>query len=376
MFMQEKAVKEKEVITVEALQEKLTKKEPVFIVDVRPTDQRKEWRIAESIHLDAYKRLNAGDSAAMEEIVVPDNTTVVTVCAAGRTSLIASRALQEKGIQAYSLEGGMKAWNYAWNSAELILDNGIKVIQVRRPAKGILSYIVGSGKEAMVIDAALDPQVYQKIAAGNGWTIKYVTDTHIHADYVSRTRELAKVASATHLLMEGTPVEFQTSLISPGHSINFGNIEIEFMHTPGHTWESATLKLGDQVLFTGDTLFIDGIGRPDLKADPDEAVKKSLALYKSLRQIFSAKPDMLVLPAHTSGAIAFDNKIICDQIKTISKRISVANLSEAEFVEHTLSRIPPAPPNYLTIATLNKKGSYAGHELAELEAGGNHCALT
>ena len=118
------------LITVKELQEKLSKHENIFILDVRPTDQRKEWKIADSIHVDAYTQLNAGDDTALDIVDVPQDSIVVTVCAAGRTSLLASKLLQRKGVPAYSLEGGMKAWNYAWNKAEIKVD-GVKIIQVR-----------------------------------------------------------------------------------------------------------------------------------------------------------------------------------------------------------------------------------------------------
>ena len=112
-------IMEEKVITVDSLQQKLNNQEPVFILDVRPTDQRLEWKIAGSTHVDAYKTLNAGDETALDSIKVPKDSTVVTVCAAGRTSMLAVNLLARKGIKAYSLDGGMKAWNYAWNKAEL-----------------------------------------------------------------------------------------------------------------------------------------------------------------------------------------------------------------------------------------------------------------
>ena len=160
-----------EFITVSELQEKLNKHENVLIVDVRPTEQRNEWKIADSVHVDAYKQLNAGDETALDIVDLPENTTVVTVCAAGRTSLLASKLLKRKGVKAFSLEGGMKAWNYAWNAAEINFPNS-KVIQVRRADKGVLSYIIGSAGEAIVIDAALDADVYQTIANQNNWLFR------------------------------------------------------------------------------------------------------------------------------------------------------------------------------------------------------------
>jgi glyoxylase-like metal-dependent hydrolase (beta-lactamase superfamily II)/rhodanese-related sulfurtransferase len=362
------------LISVEELQEKLNKQEKVFILDVRPSDQREEWKIDGSTHIDAYNQLKAGDDTALDLVAIPEDSTVITVCAAGKTSLLASNLLQRKGIDAYSLQGGMKGWNFAWNTAEIKLSNA-KIIQVRRAAKGVLSYVVGSAGEAVVIDAALEPEVYLDIARKNGWTIKYVTDTHIHADYISRTKELAKACSATHVLIDNASVEYSYSQIKNGEYLEFGNAALEVIHTPGHTVESTSFRLGDDAVFTGDTLFVDGVGRPDLKADQDEAMRKAKSLYKSLNQLLSGDPSTLVLPAHTSKAIAFDNNIIGDSIKNIKERLALSDFSESDFVDYTLSRIPPTPPNYLTISVLNKKGRYDGQQLAELEAGGNHCAI-
>jgi glyoxylase-like metal-dependent hydrolase (beta-lactamase superfamily II)/rhodanese-related sulfurtransferase len=362
------------IITVKELQEKLDKNESVFILDVRPIDQRNEWKIADSVHVDAYKRLNAGDESALDIVQIPQDSIVVTVCAAGRTSLLASNLLQRKGVQAYSLEGGMKAWNYAWNTAAIQLGNS-KVIQVRRAAKGVLSYVIGSGGEAVVIDAALEPKVYQEIARENGWLIKYVMDTHVHADFVSRTRDLAMASGAQHLLIADAKVAFDFIAVEHGDKITFGSSRIEFIHTPGHTWESTTFKLDNNSIFTGDTLFIDGIGRPDLKADKNEGIEKSKALYKSRKLLISLDSKMLVLPAHTSGTVSFNNKLIADTIDSVKAKVSVTDLSESDFIDYTAARIPPTPPNYTIIASINKNGSYEGQVLADLEAGGNHCAI-
>ena len=361
-------------ISVKELQDKLDNNETILILDVRPFDQRDEWKIADSVHVDAYKQLNAGDETALDMVEVSKGSTVVTVCGAGRTSLLASTLLQRKGINAYSLQGGMKAWNYAWNTAEIAFANS-KVIQLRRAAKGVLSYIVGSAGEAVVIDAALDPAVYQTIAKKNGWVIRYVMDTHIHADYVSRTREIAEASGAKHLLIESAKVDFNFVPVPDRGTIAFGVSSIEFIHSPGHTWESTTFRLDNSAIFTGDTLFVDGIGRPDLKADKKEGIQKAKALYKSLKNLIYLQSEILVLPAHTSNSVSFDNKLIADTITNIKSNVKVIELSESDFIQYTEARIPATPPNYQIISGINKKGSYEGQVLADLEAGGNHCAI-
>jgi glyoxylase-like metal-dependent hydrolase (beta-lactamase superfamily II) len=362
-------------ISAKELQVLLDQGQKVFILDIRPKDQRNEWRIAESTHVDAYKRLNSGDNSVLDEVNIPSGVPVVTVCAAGKTSLIASEALRKKGIKAFSLEGGMKAWNYAWNKTEVDFPSGLKIIQVRRPAKGVLSYIAGSAGEAIVIDASLDPEVYLDLAKKNGWAIKYVMDTHIHADYISRTRELARASDARHLFIDKAKVDFQFTPVASGESIKFGKASVEFIHTPGHTWESTTFKVGGQAILTGDTLFVDGIGRPDLKASQEEVIEKAKNLYRSLKRLLAFPSNVLVLPAHTSQAIPFDHKLIGEPVSEVISKVTVMRMEEKEFIDDVLTRIPPTPPNYLTIASLNKKGSYEGHQPAELEAGGNHCAI-
>lgn len=366
----------RDTISTLELQEMLNQQQKPFILDVRPADQRKEWRIAESLHLDAYEKLNQGDNTILDEIDIPAGVPVITVCAAGKTSLKASEALRRKGVDAYSLEGGMKAWNYAWSAAELSFPSGLKVIQVRRPAKGVLSYIAGSDSEAVVVDASLDPQIYLTLARQNGWSIKYAVDTHIHADYISRTRDLSQASGATHLFTDKAQVDFDFTPVASGDTVAFGQSTIQFIHTPGHTWESTTLRIGDDVIFTGDTLFVDSIGRPDLKASQDEAVEKAKSLYRSLKTLLALPSDMWVLPAHTSNSIPFDGKLIGDRLSYVIDKVNVMKKEEKEFLREVTARVPPAPPNYMTIATLNRKGSYDGYEPAELEAGGNHCAIS
>lgn len=361
-------------IDVSTLSLWLEKKMQVTVLDVRPKSEREEWSIPGSIHADVYDKVKSGETNAFDQIELDIHSPVVTVCAAGKTSLQAAEILKDKGFNVYSLEGGMKAWNFAWNRAEITVGD-VKIIQIRRSSKGCLSYLIGSKNEAIVIDASLDPQVYLDLAKGNGWTIKYITDTHVHADYLSRTRDLAKASIATHVLIDKANVEYAYSPIRNGGALTFGNATLEVIHTPGHTLESTSFRLGDDAVFTGDTLFVDGVGRPDLKADQDEVIKKSKLLYASLRTLLNLHPNTIILPAHLATAVPFDGRLIAETIGKLVNELDMLRMSEDEFVKYTASRIPPTPPNYQTIASLNKQGSYAGYSPADLEAGANRCAI-
>lgn len=364
-------------ISVQELQTFLNQKKPVFILDIRPEAEYEEWHIPESYHKDVYDLLKKGDRSALDRINIPGDIPVVTLCAAGRTSQIAADILNERGYSAFSLEGGMRAWNYAWNTADLLVpDSNTKIIQVRRVAKGCLSYVVGSGQEAIVVDASLDPEIYTGIAREQGWKIKYVMDTHIHADYLSRTRELAAKTMAENIFIEEAKVEFHFVPLKDQQVLSFGNAKVKIIHTPGHTPESTSYLIDDNALLSGDTLFTDGVGRPDLKANREEAIKKAGKLYESLQLIMNLPEDIVVLPAHISHAIPFDKKMIQERLYDLQSQLELLKLSKEQFVEASLSRIPPTPPNYLTIAAFNRKGSFAGQDPADLEAGANRCAVS
>ncbi|HMO59168.1 MAG TPA: rhodanese-like domain-containing protein, partial [Roseiflexaceae bacterium] len=134
---------------------------PLTLLDVRPLDERREWALPGSVHVDVYDRLKAGDTTALTGVDLPADMPVVTICAAGKTSLIAAEQLRARGLHAMSLDGGMRAWSLAWNTANVALPESVaQVIQVRRTGKGCLSYIIGAAGVAAIIDPSLDPEIY------------------------------------------------------------------------------------------------------------------------------------------------------------------------------------------------------------------------
>jgi glyoxylase-like metal-dependent hydrolase (beta-lactamase superfamily II) len=270
----------------------------------------------------------------------------------------------------------MRAWSLAWNSAEVSFsNNSTRIIQIRHTGKGCLSYLIGSAEEAAVIDASLPPEIYLNLAQKNGWKIRRVIDTHIHADHLSRGRRLAAENEAIYYLPEQDRVTFPYEGIQDGDRLKIGSAELRVIATPGHSLESSCYLLDDQALFTGDTLFLASVGRPDLKAEAGETEKRAYLLHKSLQSLQSLKPETIILPGHSSEPIPFDNQPYVASLAQVSQRVDLLALTADEFARRLLARIPDAPPNHLRIAELNEAGKMPETNVIVLEAGANRCAV-
>lgn len=365
-----------ETIDRDTLRDLLAQGEPVTLLDVRPDEEWAEWHIPGSIHVDAYDALKARDPDALAAVALPADRPVVALCGAGVTSLTAARQLRARGIPAVSLQGGMKAWSLAWNSAEVALPAGdTRIIQVRRTGKGCLSYLIGSGDEAISVDPSLEPEVYVQLAEENGWRITKVIDTHIHADHLSRGRRLAEAAGASYYLPANERAAFRYEAVEEGDVLAAGEARLAVLATPGHTDESASYLLDRQALFTGDTLFLEGVGRPDLEAELAEAEQRARALYHSLLRLQGFGGDVLVLPGHTSEPVAFDGKALAATLKDVQSEVARLQMGEHEFVASLLAHLPPTPPNHSRIVALNERGNWPVGDVTDLEAGANRCAV-
>jgi glyoxylase-like metal-dependent hydrolase (beta-lactamase superfamily II) len=299
---------------------------------------------------------------------------VVTVCGVGRTAAIATHLLRANGVEALTLDGGMRSWSLAWNTAQTAISD-CQVVQVRRTGKGCLSYIVESKSEAIVIDASVDPDVYVRLLSERGWRLVAVADTHIHADHLSRSRQLAHLEGAALLVPTQDRAQYPFRPVADGDRITFGSTALVAMRTPGHTDESTTYMLDHAAAFTGDTLFLNSVGRPDLEGRTrQERALRARLLHMSVSRLLQLPEETQVFPGHVSEAIPFDSRMLGTTVGTIRDTVALARLEEAAFVQAVLARIPPNPPNHSRIVEFNERGELPG-DPSELEAGANRCAI-
>ncbi|MFM2327366.1 MAG: hypothetical protein RIR31_1568, partial [Bacteroidota bacterium] len=266
-------------------------------------------------------------------------------------------------------------WTLAWNTATITFQN-FEIVQFRRTGKGCLSYMIIANNEAIVVDASLDIKVYEQYLLASKAVLKYAIETHIHADHISRTKQLAEKNNAPLFLPIPNKVSFNFEPITDTTIFELGSIEIKAIQTPGHSFESTSFLIDDKVLLTGDTLFINGVGRPDLKANNEEALQKTKCLYQSLQTLVALDENIIVLPSHTSQPIDFDNQPIKTTIGFVKNNVPMLQLNELDFTNTILQRIPPTPANYLSIVELNLKGDFSKINPVDLEAGANRCAIS
>lgn len=350
-------------MSVDELRAKLEKGEPLTVLDIRDPESRAEWSIPGSLH-----------AMDVDVEALPKDRPVVAVCYHGSSSVGAAMQLDAMGFEAWSLDGGMAGWSLAWNLAE-VPTRSAAVTQVRRTGKGCLSYVVASRGKAAVIDPSLPVEVYMDLAKRRNLAITHVLETHVHADHLSRAKALAERAWAKLILPETNRVNFARETIRDDQAVVIGDAELRVVAAPGHTAEGICYRLGDEALFTGDTLFPDAVGRPDLAASADEARMRAATLHGTLTRLLALPDEMLVLPAHADAPLPFDGASHTATIRA-ARAVLAPRLDPREtFVAGILQRLPPPPPNARRIVAFNESGVLPEEAASNWEAGANRCAV-
>jgi hydroxyacylglutathione hydrolase len=227
------------------------------------------------------------------------------------------------------------------------------------------SYYIECGKEGAIIDPLRDIETYLQLAAERDASIKYILETHFHADFVSGHLDLSKATGAPIIYGPDTETNFEIHKAKDGEIFKLGNITIEVLHTPGHTLESSCYLVKDEnnkpyAIFTGDTLFVGDVGRPDLSSGNLSKEQLAGMLYDSLhKKIIPLPDDVIVYPAHGAGSSCGKNlgpnthSTIGEEKQT---NYAMKQVTKEEFIK-SLTDDLAAPPKYFPInAKINKEG--------------------
>jgi len=250
------------------------------------------------------------------------------------------------------------------------------LVQIARPGKGCLSHVLVADGEAVVFDPSHYLDEYEAILEEYDAHLVGVFDTHAHADHVSGAAALADQHDVPYYLHPNDALAIDATPVEDGQTVTVGSLDIEVIHTPGHSEGSVSFDVDGAALITGDTLFHESVGRVELGVEAgieDSDVEGNAAtLYESLRRLVDRPDDAVVLPAHDPGS---PEPPVTATLGGVKDRNEDLGRDREEFVEELASDIPDHPPNFERVKRTNVgRESVPADELAELELGPNNCA--
>jgi glyoxylase-like metal-dependent hydrolase (beta-lactamase superfamily II)/rhodanese-related sulfurtransferase len=362
--------------------------EPLLLLDVRNDEEFETWRVEgrrpiETVHIPYFDFI---EDAAGCSSRLPRNREIVVLCAQGGSSAMVVETLREAGVESRNLAGGMVAYGGYLQPVRVPTDEAKaaswEMWQVNRRGKGCLSYVVRSGREAIVVDASRDVSWYEQFVRGLGAVIVQVLDTHVHADHVSGGPALAARAGAPYFVSAGEGFELRQRVesLADGQELRLGGeagvtLQVRIMATPGHTPGSSSYLVGRRHLLTGDTLFVKSVGRPDLGG---HVVEWGRVLFRTLQERLATLPDdTVVLPAHCAGVdeIGADG-VVAAPLGLLRRAVPELGISEEEaFVGAMRAALKPPPAAYGEIIRVNLGLATVDPDKAsEWELGKNQCA--
>ena len=245
--------------------------------------------------------------------------------------------------------------------------NDMEVKQIYTGCLAQGAYYIESNGEVAIVDPLREVQPYIDLANERGATIKYVLETHFHADFVSGHVTLAEKTGAPIVFGPNAVPGFEFHSAKDGERLKLGNVEIEVLHTPGHTMESTTFLLRDEegnphAIFSGDTLFLGDVGRPDLAQKSDLSIEDLAShLYDSLRnKIMTLPDDTIVYPGHGAGSACGKN-MSKETVGSIGDQKATnyalrADMTRQEFIQEVTDGLLPPPGYFPMNVALNKQG--------------------
>ena len=353
------------------------------ILDVRNID---EFEAAPVVGTRPVPTRNVPVYRVFEELEVEAARTkegAVVICGQGNGSALVAEELADLGVHTRSLEGGTDAWNRLLVPFEITgLPGGVRVWQFQRPAKACLSYLVGvPGPSCIVVDPTRQPQPYLDLATEHGMTVTHVVDTHVHADHLSGGPALAQELGVEyHLPPEdaGGVVPFPNVPLGDGDVLDLGSAQVRVMsmHLPGHTPGTIALLVSDTVLLVGDTVFVRGLGRPDLTGQAEQLAQD---LFRSCHErLRPLDPQTIIAPAHWSTAEEINaDGLVVTTLEDVFTATLLNEKAMSAFVQEIVTSLPAAPDFYDTIRQVNAgQLTPPEDEVDVLDVGRNQCAAS
>lgn len=358
----------------------------LFLLDVREPNEYTDWHIENSVNIPL-------GALSKEETInyIPKDKEIITICSHGNRATDGKYLMQRYGYNVKVLQGGLRSWNTEIEQVHRefqIEGSKVNLVQLRRIGKGCISYIIESNGEIVVIDPVFPIDNYIQTANKFNSTITKIYDTHQHADHISAAKALAEKIGATLYRSAYEQYEdkdnqhISSSLLIEklydGDIQKIGHIPLKVLHTPGHTLGSLSFIIQDRLLFTGDTIFVDGIGRPDLR---DDAKKFAENLYYTIQQKIMKLPDeILILPAHFERDVKTDEILVTSlgEVRKKKGQFLGSNMIKEEFLKKISPKDMATPPNYREIISINKGEKpllLSPSEIFDLEMGPNKCSI-
>jgi glyoxylase-like metal-dependent hydrolase (beta-lactamase superfamily II) len=369
-------------MTAKEVTKKVINKAELFILDVRNESDFQDWKIEgenfEYLNIPYFELLD-GVEGIIDKI--PSEREVLVVCAKEGSSIMIAEMLSDEGLSVSYLKGGMKAWSEHLEPVKVgELKNGGEMYQFVRIGKGCLSYLVVSNGEAAIVDATRMTDIYLEFANSIGAKITHVFDTHLHADHISGGRKIAEKTGATYWLppKDATEVTFAYQPLEDGNLVEIGNVKIDItaLYSPGHTIGSTSFIVDETFLLSGDILFIDSIGRPDLAGLAQDWVGDLReSLYKRYREL---SEELVVLPAHFMIIEELnEDGSVSEKLGTLYAKNHGLNIEdENAFRKMVTENLPPQPNAYQEIRETNMgKINPDDEKQREMEIGPNRCAV-
>ncbi len=370
------------------------------VLDVRSRVDHSRARLegVEHVNRPYFELMEDGYDGVVEEF--DTGSMLPVVCGKGGASGMVAEELRGRGVDAVNVSGGMEAWG------RLLLrypvDGVGRVNQFYRPATGCLSYLVEGSDGAAVVDPLREfAENYLEGVEG----VDFAVDTHVHADHVSGVREVREEYGAEVVVSRGAVdrgVGYHDRAVGEGDILELGDVELTAMETPGHTsCMTSYLVEGDgvdveddagdggsddgvglgsaddgggRVLLAGDSVFVDGVARPDLEEGVD-VEKMASSLYDTVHRLLNLDDDILLAPGHCRwSSPRRGNGSVSATTEELRTRLDVVALDREGFVDHVL-QVGERPANYEEIIDVNLgKQDLDDDEVFGLEAGPNNCA--